>query len=161
MAARSPASFWVFFVLLVITHFMLHLAFGLPQSAPDLLTAALLLGVRRMRASSAALLGLVLGLINDALSPTAFGADTVVMTVIGYLGAWSRDLFEGDSLLFVGVYLFIGKWLHDFIYWLLARDLARGDALSQLFLQGPATAAYTAVGGIVALLIYRASSGDR
>ena len=160
MATRNPASFWVFFVVLIVAHFVLHLALGLGASAPDLLTVALLLSARRVRGAVAALFGLGLGLISDALSAGSFGADAVAMTILGYLGARSRDLFDGDSLLFVGVYLFVGKWLHEVAYWLLA-PAARGDAVSQLVIQAPLAALYTAIGGAVALLIYRASTGER
>jgi rod shape-determining protein MreD len=160
MATRNPASFWVFFAILIVTHFVLHLALGLGTSAPDFMVVALLLAARRVRGAVAALIGLGLGIINDALSASSFGADAVAMTLLGYLGARSRDLFDGDSLLFVGVYLFVGKWLHEVAYWLLA-PAARGDALSQLVIHGPLAALYTAIGGAIALLIYRATTGER
>ena len=159
MAARNPLSFWVFFVLLLVAHFVLHLALGWGATAPDLLTAALLLAARRVRGAAAAALGLGLGILSDALSATAFGADAVALTLLGYLGARSRDLFDGDSLLFIGVYLFLGKWLHDALYWVLASD--RTNALAQLLIQAPLAALSTAIGGAIALLVYRTSTGDR
>jgi rod shape-determining protein MreD len=161
MASRNPASFWVFFALVIVTHFVLHVALGLGDTAPDLLTAALLLGVRRTRSSVGAALGLVLGVLHDALSVNAFGADAVTLTLLGYAGARSRDLFEGDSLLFVAAYLFIGKWLHDALYWVFARSAQASDAVSHLLINVPVAAAYAAAGGIAALLIYRASTGER
>lgn len=161
MASRSGLSFWVFLVLLLVIHFMLHLALGLRESAPDLLTIALLLGARRTTSSLAAGLGLLLGLLHDSLSLTAFGADAVVLTVLGYAGARSRDLFEGDSLLFVGGYLFLGKWLHDLLYWVLARNLTGGNFVSRFLVEVPMAALYAAVAGVVALLLYRASTGER
>jgi rod shape-determining protein MreD len=160
MAARNPLSFWVFFVLLLVAHFVLHLALGLGPTAPDLLTAALLLAARRVRGAAAAVIGLALGILSDALSATSFGADAVALTVLGYLGARSRDLFDGDSLLFIGVYLFLGKWLHDALYWLVASE-TRGHAFSQLLVQAPLAALSTAIGGAIALLIYRTSTGER
>ena len=160
MAARNPASFWVFFALLLVAHFVLHLALGLGATAPDLLTAALLLAARRVRGAAAAVIGLGLGILSDALSASSFGADAVALTVLGYLGARSRDLFDGDSLLFVGVYLFLGKWLHDALYWVLASEL-RGNAMAQLVIQAPLAALSTAIGGTIALLIYRTSTGER
>jgi rod shape-determining protein MreD len=159
MASRA-ASFWVFFVFVVIAHFLLHVALGFGSGAPDLLTVAVLMAARRVRAPAAAGIGLLLGLLND-VSVSAFGAEAVVLTLLGYLGARSRDLFEGDSLLFVGVYFFLGKWLHDLGYALLAGEAGRGGFGSQLLVQAPLAALYAAVGGIVALLIYRASSGER
>ena len=161
MAARSSVGFWIFFVFVLIAHFIIHLALGLGAAAPDLLTVALLLAVRRTRSSVAAGLGLTVGLLHDALASVAFGADALVLTVVGYLGARSRDLFEGDSLLFVGVYLFLGKWLHDVLYDLLVRELARGDLVSQMFMQAPLAALWSAGAGIAAMLVYRAATDDR
>jgi rod shape-determining protein MreD len=160
MASRSSSAFWIFLTFVIILHFVLHLALGLGDGAPDLLTVALLLGARRMRPSFAAGLGLLLGLLND-VSISSFGAESVVLTVLGWLGARSRDLFEGDSLLFVGAYLFLGKLLHDAGYLLLARDLSRGPLGPQLLLHAPMAAVYAAGGGIIALLVYRASTGRR
>ena len=161
MASRSNTGFWVFFIFLIVAHFFLHLALGLGDSAPDLLTVGLLLAVRRARASVAAFLGLVLGVLNDALASVAFGAEAVVLTLVGFLGARSRDLFEGDSLLFIGAYLFLGKWLHDAAYYTLAHQLARGDVVTRLFMQAPVAALYAAGAGIVAMLVYRAATGER
>src|SRR5918996_687187 len=119
MGTRGGASFWVFIIVLVIVHLVLHVALGLDAAAPDLITAAVLLSARILGGSSAAAVGLVLGILADALSLTTFGAQALVNTVIGFLGARSRDLFEGDSLLFIGAYVFIGKWLRDALYFLL------------------------------------------
>src|SRR5690625_7690205 len=92
--------FWVLIVFLVVAYFFLHLALGLGLVIPDLLTVALLLSARRLSAPVAAGLGFVLGLLRDSLSLVAFGADAIVLTVLGYLGSRSKDYFIGDSLLF-------------------------------------------------------------
>ena len=161
MATRSTPSFWVFFGILVVAHFFLHIGLGLGDSAPDLLTIALLLGVRRVRGPTAAVLGLGLGLLQDSLAVTSFGADALALTVLGYMGARSRDLFEGDSLLFVAAYLFLGKWLHDLFYWGLAGETARPDFVSELLMRSPVQALYAAAVGVVALLFYRATTGEK
>src|SRR5690554_5327790 len=116
MTASRAWTFWAFIALLVALDFVLHIAIGLGSTAPDLLTVALLLGARRLSGAGAAALGLVLGLLRDALSLIAFGAEVITLTVLGYLGARSRDLFIGEGMLFIGAYLFVGKWLHDVIY---------------------------------------------
>jgi rod shape-determining protein MreD len=161
MATRSTPAFWVFFVLLLIVNFLLHIGLGLGSSAPDLATVALLLGVRRVRSPVAAALGLGIGLLQDSLAVTAFGADALVLTVLGFLGARSRDLFEGDSLLFVGAYLFLGKWLHDLGYWALTRGDGPSDFVGQMLMQAPLSALYAAGAGIAALLIFRAAAGEK
>ncbi|MGH7470469.1 MAG: rod shape-determining protein MreD [Longimicrobiales bacterium] len=161
MATRSTPAFWVFFGLLLTAYFLLHVGLGLGASVPDLLTVALLLGVRRVRSSVAAALGLVLGLIQDALAFGSFGADALTLTILGYLGARSRDLFEGDSLLFVGAYLFLGKWLHDLGYWALAPANSRSDFVAEVLLRSPLAALYAAGAGVMALVIFRAVTGEK
>lgn len=161
MISGRSTRFWIFIGLLVVAQFVLHLALGLGRAAPDLLTVALLLAARRLGPVTAAGLGLVLGLLRDALSLTSFGADAVTLSLLGYLGSRTRDIFVGESLLFIALYLFVGKWLHDVIYGLLAGASARGDAVTQFLIQAPLAALYAAVVGTLAYLAYRAIARER
>lgn len=153
--------FWIFIVVLVVLHFVMHLSFGLASSAPDLLTVAVLLGARQLTGGRAAGYGFLLGLLEDSVSVSAFGAAAVTQTVIGYLGARSRDLFVGDSLLFLGLYLFLGKWARDALYYGVATVVRRGDAVSALLVRAPVAALYAAVAGVVAIVIYRSLTRSR
>ena len=158
MAGRpNHVAFWIFIILLVVLHLGVHVAMGIRGFAPDLLTVALLLGARRLSGAGAAGLGLALGLLNDALSLTAFGALAVTYTIVGFVGARSRDMFEGDSLLFVAAYIFLGKWLRDVIYVLLTRSAPWSD----LWSASPLAALYAAIAALVALTLYRAATSDR
>jgi rod shape-determining protein MreD len=163
MPASRNLAFVGFIVLLVLAHFMLHVAFGITGPVPDLLTLAALFASRRLRGSSAAAGGFLLGLLEDGLALTAFGARAIATTVAAYLGARSRDLFEGDSLLFLIFFLFVGKWLRDAVVFLLLQlsGAARGDTMSNLLIDGPIRALTTAVAGILAFMMYRALTGER
>ena len=147
----------MFILILVVLHFAVHVALGLHGSAPDLLTIALLLGVRRLSGSGGAGFGLALGVLNDALSLSAFGALAVTYSILGFVGARSRDLFEGDSLLFVAVYIFLGKLLRDILYQVLTRSVPWSDLWTLSLL----ASLYAAVAAIVALILYRAATSDR
>lgn len=158
MAGRpNHVAFWIFIILLVVLHLGVHVAVGVRGVAPDLLTVAVLLGARRLSGSGAAGLGVALGVLNDALSLTAFGALAVTYAIIGFLGARSRDMFEGDSLLFVAVYIFLGKWLRDLFYIVLTKSAPWSD----LWSAAPLGALYAAVAGVIALTLYRAATSDR
>ena len=158
MAGRpSHVAFSIFIIVLVVLHFGAHVALGFGGAAPDLLTVALLLAVRRLSGAAAAALGLAFGLLNDALSLTAFGALAVTYAIVGYIGARSRDLFEGDSLLFVAVYVFVGKMLRDLLY----QALTRSEPWSAMWTTSPLSALYAAIAAIVALTVYRAATSDR
>lgn len=161
MAPRNNTPYWTFLLLLVLAHLFLRVGLGLSAWLPDLLTVAVLLGARRVRAPVAALLGLLLGLLEDALALSAFGARAVATAAVAFLGARSRDLFEGDSVIFLAVYLFIGKWAREAIVYALDLRAARGDVVSVLFVDGALAALYVAAAGTLTFLLYRAVTGER
>jgi rod shape-determining protein MreD len=144
---------WVLVVALVIGHFVLHVGFGFGRGAPDLLTIGLLLAAREVGFGAAAVVGLVFGLLEDALSVLAFGANTVTMTVIGIAGAFTRDLFVGDSRVFVVSYFFVGKWMRDLLHWLMVGEGLRQPFASEVLVQGTVAAAYAALIGFVLLTL--------
>lgn len=120
---------------LALVHFLLHVGFGL-RAAPDLLTVALLLGAREVGIGTAAALGLVAGLLEDSLSVLAFGANALAMTLVGVAGGATRDLFVGDSRLFVVTYFLFGKWLRDLIHWIAVGDVFRQPFVDQVLIGG-------------------------
>lgn len=152
---KNGWPFWLFIALLVALHFVLHLTFGLAEWAPDLLTLAVLLSARQLNGGMAAGLGFALGLLEDAVSLGAFGAAAITQTVLGYLGARSRDLFVGESVLFLSLYFFLGSWLQDALYYWIAPSVRRGETLERLLMYAPLEALYLAVVGVVAVVIYR------
>ena len=112
---RSRALVWFVVAGLFLLHFLLHVGMGLGRVAPDLLTVALLLAAREVGVGTAAASGLVLGLLEDALSVLSFGANAVAMSIVGLLGAVTRDLFVGDSLFFLVSYFVAGKFVRDLL----------------------------------------------
>jgi len=162
MTGRRRWPFWTFVGVLASAHFVLHVAFGLGRNtAPDLLAPAVLLGARQASGAGAAALGVALGLLQDALSLTAFGASAVALGALGYLGARARDLFLVDSLVFLGLYLFAGTWAHDLLYTLLAGPPGRSSVLGWLVLGAPLAALYAAASGVAAVVAFRAVTGER
>jgi rod shape-determining protein MreD len=151
-AARAWRT-WILVAVLVFLHFLLHVGFGYGRGAPDLLTIGLLLAAREVGLGAGAALGLVFGLLEDALSVLAFGANAVAMTVVGILGASTRDLFVGDSLLFVVSYFFVGKWMRDFVHWVMVGEEVRQPFFDQVMVQGLIGGAYAAVVGLAVVTL--------
>lgn len=149
MSGARRWGFWVLVAGLFLAHFVLHVGFGLGRGAPDLLTIGLLLASREVGVGTAAALGFEFGLVEDALSVLSFGANTVAMTAVGILGAYTRDLFVGDSRLFVVSYFFVGKWIRDFIHWVMVGEEVRQGFWDQVVVQGMIGAAYCAVVGVL------------
>ncbi|MEX0856427.1 MAG: rod shape-determining protein MreD [Gemmatimonadota bacterium] len=143
---------WAVVISLPILHFLLHVGLGLGPWAPDLLTVGLLVLAREVRPSVAAGAGFVFGLLEDAFSILAFGTNTVALTVVGILGARSRDLFVGESLVFLVSYLALGVWLRYALQWLVSGSALRGPAAELLF-QAPLAAVYSAGVGILILRV--------
>ncbi len=135
-------------LVLVVLHLTLHIGFGLGGGAPDLLTLGLLIAAREMGMGGAALLGIVLGLLEDALSPLSFGANAAAMAVVGAIGAGTRDLFVGDSPWFGISYLFLGKWLRDTLHWALVGQELREPFTRAVLLDGSLAALYLTVVGV-------------
>lgn len=155
MNGTARWGFWIFIVALVVLHFVLRVGMGLEQLAPDLLIVALLLGAREMRAGWAAGLGLLFGILDGSLIPFNLGATAVVLTLLGFFGARSRELVAGDSLVFLAVYLFLGKWVFDTLLYLLTGE-AFGPTAAYLVLVSPLAALYAAAAGLVGISLYKA-----
>ncbi|MEE2905391.1 MAG: hypothetical protein VX801_03230 [Gemmatimonadota bacterium] len=148
MSRISRAGLWVLVVMLFPLHFVLHVGFGLGRSAPDLLTIALLLAAREVGLGGASLVGLLFGLVEDSLTVLAFGANSVTMTLIGVFGGFTRDLFVGDSKLFVLSYFFAGKWVRDFLHWIIMGQELRRPFVEQVLTQASVAALYAALVGM-------------
>ena len=144
---------WVMVGTLALLHFLLHIGVAMGRWAPDLLTVALLLGVREVRMGSAALLGLGFGLLEDAFSLLSFGANALALAVVGAAGSRTRELFVGDSLLFLVFYLVIVKWSPQALQRLAEGDGVRGRALDVLVVDGLPQAGYVALVGVAAFLV--------
>jgi cell shape-determining protein MreD len=140
--------------LLVVLHFVLRIGMGFGALAPDLLVVAVLLAARRMRAGNAAGLGFVLGLLEGAMVPVKLGASALVLVLLGFLGARTRDLIASDSAVFLAFYLFAGKWLFDVMLAVVTGGIFRGTVGNLLFIS-PLEAIYAAAAGVVAVAVYR------
>ncbi len=130
--------------VLVVLHFSLRPLFMEWPVAPDLLTAAVLLGSLWLRAGNAALLGFTLGLLEEAIA-LAGGWTALLYTLVGFAGARFRDVIFADVRFFVPLYLFLGTWLIHVANAVLTVSL---DATTGLVI-APANALLTAaIGGL-------------
>ncbi|MBV9772656.1 MAG: rod shape-determining protein MreD [Gemmatimonadetes bacterium] len=145
-------------VILVVLDLVLRVGLGLGHFVPDLIVVALLLAARQMRSGWAAGLGLLLGIVEGAVIPLTFGASALALAILGFLGSRSRDLFSGDSPIFLAFYLFAGKWLYDILLHLILLARAQPGSPSSLILVSPLMALYAAAAGIAAYTAYRTLS---
>ena len=150
---KSPLRIWGVVGFLILLHFGLHLSLGLGESAPDLLAVALLIAAREVDMGWGAGLGFLLGLLEDAFSALAFGANMFSLTLVGIGGARTRDLFVGDSLFFVASYLVLGKWARDLLHWIAVGEGLRDPFVDTMLIQSPISAVYAGLIGLVVIAI--------
>jgi rod shape-determining protein MreD len=148
--ARALAAFLV----LVVLHFTLRPLLGWRASL-DFLVIAVLLASVRVRPGAAAVIGMFTGLVADSLTPTAFGAGALGMTVIASAASWLKAVFFADNVVLHAFFFFVGKWLFDLVYLVAERRLGGMELVTQLLLWSPLAAALTAVAGVVVLLLLR------
>ena len=140
--------------LLVLLHFYLRPRLGSARVSPDFLLIALVLFAMRAGPGAGALAGFVVGIVNDALTPAAFGAGALAHTVVGYLAAWGRAVFFADNLLVNAAFVAVALWVRDFIL-LLASGTGQGRLLLELTLNSPLQALSTAGFALVVLAAFR------
>lgn len=142
------------FFILVVLHFSVRPLLGW-RAEIDFLTIALLLAAVRVRPGTAALMGFVLGLIADSLTPSAFGAGALAMSLVGFAASWLKAVFFADNLALNGFFFFAGRWAFSIIY-MLAEHQRHGVELAQeIFVWAPLSAAVTAVAGVLLLVLMR------
>ena len=103
----------------------------------------------------AALAGFALGLIADSLTPGAFGAGALAMTIVGFGASWLKAAFFADNLALNGMFVFLGKWAFDLIFLVSERRLRGSELFVQAVLWSPLSATATALTGLVVLLAVR------
>jgi rod shape-determining protein MreD len=108
----------------------------------------------RSRPGSAAVVGFIIGLLGDSLTPARFGAGALAHTVVGYLTAWGRAVFFADNLMVNGAVFFAGTWLRNLIV-LFASGGTGDDIVRQLLIWSPLQALTTAATGAIFLMIFR------
>jgi len=150
---KTNRKVWIVVGGLAFLHFGLHLGIGLGNKAPDLLIVALLIAIREMDMGAGSCLGFLFGIMEDAFSILAFGANTFAFTIIGITGSKMRNLFVGDSLGFMASYLFLGKWCKDFLHWIVAGESVRGSFMDAMLIDSSLAAVYAGSVGLIVIVI--------
>lgn len=134
---------------LVLLHLTLRVGLGIGSGAPDFMLLALLVAARELPLAAASGVGLLLGLLEDALAVLSFGATALTFAVIGAVGGATRDLFLGDSPLFGFSYVFLGKLARDALHWVLVGPELREPFVRSVVLEGGVAALYVAAVGMI------------
>ncbi|MBL8996028.1 MAG: rod shape-determining protein MreD [Gemmatimonadales bacterium] len=123
----------------------------------DFLVIALLVLAVRVRPGAAAAAGFAIGLIADALTPEAFGAGALAMTLVGFAASRLKAGFFAENIWLNAVFVFVGKVAFDVVYALAEQRLGGMELLGQLFVWTPLAALATAVVGLIVMAMVRPS----
>jgi rod shape-determining protein MreD len=140
-------------VVLVAAHFALRPRFAPSPLAPDLVLVALLFYAIRSRPGAGAAAGFIVGLLMDAVAPTAFGANAFALTIVGYLSGWLKAVVFPDNVLVNVVFVFAASLARDVLQVLAAGQLRSGAGV--LLVTSPFAALSTTAAALVALLVFR------
>lgn len=141
--------------ILIVLHYTLRPLLAWPKVSIDFLIIALMFGAVRMRPGLAALFGFILGLVSDSLSPGAFGAAALGMSVVGFGASWLKAVFFADNLILNGFFIFLGKWVFDLIFVIVGHRVHGAELLMQVVVWSSLSAAVTALVGVLAIALLR------
>lgn len=125
------------------------------RAGVDFLVIGVLMVAVRVRPGTAAIVGLLLGAVVDAMTPEALGAGALAMTLMAFGASRLKAAFFADDLGLNVVFVFLGKMAFDVVA-TLAEGRLRGMTLVwQLLAWTPLSALATAAAGVVVLALVR------
>lgn len=122
--------------------------------APDFLVIGLLVVAIRSRPGHAALLGFLMGLVTDVLTPAHFGAGMLAHTAVGYLASQGRAVVFADNIIVTAGLFAGGLWLRNALM-LVASRTGGAELLRELTVWSPLQALTTALAGLVLVILFR------
>ena len=123
-------------------------------TSPDFMLVALLLLAIRTTPGVAAVIGLLIGLVADVLTPAHFGAGMLAHTVVGYLGSQGRAVVFAENILVTAGLFAVGLWIRNAIMLLLG-GTDRAGLTQSLLVWSPLQATTTALAGLVVVVVFR------
>jgi rod shape-determining protein MreD len=121
---------------------------------PDLLLLALLLLAIRQTPGRAAVIGFIVGLVMDVLTPAHFGAGILAHVLVGWGAAWGRSVFFADNLFVNAILFLVGTWVRNLLVLVLS-GTAWSELLVQLTIWSPLQGLSTAAVGLLVVLLFR------
>lgn len=144
----------VVLALMLVLQFYVRPRLWGPRVSPDFLFLGLMLVALRSSPGIAALVGFLVGLAGDALTPARFGAGMLANTVVGYFASWGRAAFFADNILVNAAFVGAGLWVRDLLTLLVSGSGDR-PLLTELTVYSPLEALATSAFALLVLLASR------
>jgi rod shape-determining protein MreD len=141
-------------IIIVLLHFTLRPLLG--WRAPiDFMVIAAMLAAVRLRPGMAALLGFLLGLASDALTPSALGSGALALALVAYGASYLKAVYFADNAALSALFVFAGKWIFDLVYLVSERRVRGAELVVQALLWSPLAATVTALTALALFLALR------
>lgn len=147
-------------VVLVALHFTLRPLLDW-RAGVDFLVIGVLLVAARARPGTAAVVGLVFGLVLDSMNPDALGAAALAMTATAFAASRLKSAFFAEALELNAIFVFGGKVVFDTIAVVAEGQLGAGALALQLLVWTPLSALATAVVGVTVMAMVRPVLDER
>lgn len=142
-------------VLLLLLEFYVRPAIlDAPHGMPDFLVLLLLLLAIRVSPGVGAVVGLLIGLVMDVLTPAHFGAGMLASVLVGAGAAWGRSLFFADNLLVNAALFFIGTWVRNVLMLVFSATPFR-ELPVDVLAWAPLQSLTTAIAGVIVVVMFR------
>ncbi|MGH7594460.1 MAG: rod shape-determining protein MreD, partial [Gemmatimonadales bacterium] len=141
-------------LLLLLEFYVRPAAIQSRHGIPDFLILVLLLLAIRRPPGIAAVIGLIVGLLIDVMTPARFGAGIMASVLVGWGAAWGRSLFFADNLMVYAALFFVGTWTRDLLLLVFSGTPPR-DLPVEALLWAPLQALSTAIAGVIIVAIFR------
>ena len=82
-------------------------------------------------------MGFAIGLLADSLTPGAFGAGALAMSVVSFAASWLKAVFFADNLALNGFFFFAGRWAYAIVYVLAEHQRSGVDLAQEIFVWAP------------------------
>jgi rod shape-determining protein MreD len=139
---------------LVALQFSVRSRLGNERIAPDFLLLALMIYTIRASPGQGAVVGLIVGLLRDAIVPASFGAGALAHTVVGYLSAWGKAVFFAENLFVNGCLFFVGTWVRNLVVTVASGTLQSEQLGWELLVWSPLQSLTTAVTGVLVVWMF-------
>ena len=107
MSRSRGVVFYGLLCVLIAMHFTVRPMLGWRVNVDFLVLSVLIIAVRA-RPGAAAVCGFGLGLMADSLTPAAFGAGALALTVVGFGASWLKSAFFADNAGVNAAFVFLG-----------------------------------------------------
>jgi rod shape-determining protein MreD len=145
---------FVMLLLLLLEFYLRPAIIEVRHGAPDFLILVLLLLAIRRSPGVAAMIGLLIGLVIDVLTPAHFGAGILANVLVGWGAAWGRSLFFADNLMVNAALFFVGTWVRD-VLMLIFSGTPLSSMPAEALMWAPLQSLSTALVGLAVVVVFR------